>query len=213
MARNFLVFKTLEKLNCPSPILDFGAGTGVTLEYLSKKDLQVFGIEPSHTGGTEKIKKDISDLTDENLSHFKTLLLLDVIEHLEFPENEIRKILDFCPNIKYVVITVPACQVLWSEYDVYYGHKLRYSPSQLQNIAKVLNCEIVEIRYLFLTLYLAARVLQILGLKRNVELHAPKSFFARIFHQIAAAILIAESMLPGRCCKGTSLIATLRRTA
>src|SRR5207253_376768 len=66
------------------------------------------------------------DLRADFAHRVTTLLLLDVLEHLESPAAFLDECLARFPRCRRVLITLPGRMELWSNYDTYYGHFLRY---------------------------------------------------------------------------------------
>lgn len=90
---------------------------------------------------------------------FDLVLLLDVLEHIDddvkFLEDTILKVVK--PS-SFVLISVPSYQSLFSHHDTFLGHKRRYSPSQLNEVAGV-HLQVVDFGTMFF-LPLVARYIQ-----------------------------------------------------
>ena len=69
----------------------------------------------------------VFDLPEEERRGVTTLLVLDVIEHLEDPIAFLREVLSSFPDVSSLIVTVPAREELWSAFDDFYGHHRRYT--------------------------------------------------------------------------------------
>ena len=62
---------------------------------------------------------------------------------------------------------------MWSNYDEYWGHHLRFDRPQLAAELLAGGYRVIESSYCFHWLYLAAMLLKLLRIKRKVEAAAP----------------------------------------
>lgn len=115
---------SLKKIKENSLILDIGCNQGDLIEYLvENKNCKVVGIDKNEISVTSKIKEYIScDLNEQlpnlDYNNFDYVLFLDVIEHLNDPEdflkrlyekissNEKVEILISTPNISFFIIRI-----------------------------------------------------------------------------------------------------------
>ena len=124
-------------VNHQALVLDVGCGVGLTVDYLRHVGLDCRGVglgHPKLRPGLDdfvKIGTDARDLPVDIREQTGTILLLDVLEHIQDPVAFIAELRANFPMLERVVITVPARMELWSNYDVYYGHFLRYDMRQL----------------------------------------------------------------------------------
>ena len=181
-ARNELVWRWLRPLLGSEQLaLEVGCGGGIVIDYLRDRGLRIRGVEP----GNPPLPPQLRELVDTNTSVFdldvrtrgqvKVLLLLDVIEHIG--ENERGEFLqrlsrDF-PNSQYLLVTVPARREMWSNYDEYWRHYLRYNRPQLVAELNAGGFQAITTRYFFHWVYLAGMLLKLLGIRRNPGLKAP----------------------------------------
>jgi hypothetical protein len=131
-----------------------------------------------------------------------TVLLLDVLEHLAEPRQFVRELVAAFPNLRHVLVTVPARQELWSNHDEFYGHFLRYDVPQLRTIVDGAQC---RASYFFHALYPMLWLSARLGMKRNVALTAP-SPQSRWFHELVASAMVLEHKIVPRRVAGTSIV-------
>ncbi|MDD5133565.1 MAG: methyltransferase domain-containing protein [Candidatus Nanoarchaeia archaeon] len=93
------------------------------------------------------IDKDATKLPYKDNS-FDTVILSDVIEHIEDWQKALTESIRV--SSKKVIITVPAYQWLWSNYDKSLGHYRRYSSKDIKEFFKKnnVNCD-YRIKFLF----------------------------------------------------------------
>jgi len=197
-----------------APILEVGCGAGIVLDCLSKAGFNCRGVEL----GTPKLLPSVEKLAWTGVG-FQSLesayretvgsvLLLDVIVHVQEPAQFMREISDSMPNLDSVFITVPAREELWSNYDEYFGHYRRYDRESLESLLKECGYEDVEIGYFFHTLYPPMFVFSKLGFKRRVKNSGPKAVW---LHRVLAYWYFLDSLLLPRRLVGGSLYAVARR--
>ena len=90
--------------------------------------------------------RSVEDIHDMD---FDTVMLLDVIEHIEDDKTALRELLN-SDRIKpgaVFIITVPAFSALFSEHDRRLGHYRRYTASQLCRLAGESGTEILDYGY------------------------------------------------------------------
>jgi hypothetical protein len=133
-------------------------------------------------------------------------LLLDVIEHLENPETFITGLVYKFPRLKRFIITVPACNELFSNYDEFNGHYRRYDKEMLLNEFKNIKFRKIEVSYFFHLLYLPAKILLNTKGNRSLVIKAPESFIQKLLHKILAVFFYIEYFLFPSTLKGTSLV-------
>ncbi len=117
-------------------ILDVGCGTGKTLEILNNFG-EAFGIDSSKHAisyckkrGLNRIEVGSSYKIPFNPRTFDLLILLDVLEHTD--ENKTLKEANrVLKKGGLIIITVPAHQSLWSQWDIVLHHKKRYKRKEL----------------------------------------------------------------------------------
>jgi len=192
-------------------LLEVGCGKGIVVEYLRKNGLNIYGAElcdakPSDSEMSNYLffNTDALALPQNFREGIDFILLLDVLEHVEAPEFFINQLQDSYPNLKGFVITVPARQELFSNYDKYNGHYLRYSRKKLIQLVEKTGMKPFKISYLYHGLYLPAFFVKLVY-KRNTNLKAPRGIML-IFHKLAAFFFILEYKIMLSKLWGTSLI-------
>lgn len=142
-------------------LLDMGAGNGVMgdllaagcpgatylfdepIDSLAAHLEQRFGEGANHRKHTQWEKVDV-------------VTLLDVIEHLDDPHSLLEGISSKCRPGTVVIITVPASERLWSQWDVTLGHRRRYTRQSLSDLLAGLPLDVAEVSWLFPELVPAA---------------------------------------------------------
>lgn len=90
------------------------------------------------------------------------VLLLDVLEHIEDPATYLRQVVrDRLARNGWLVVTVPAFQVLFSEHDRRLRHFRRYSREAIAQVVAAAGFEVVDSGYLFASL-IPLRALELL---------------------------------------------------
>lgn len=106
----------LEEVAPDLMVLDVGCGPGYLGKELSKKGCKLFGIEinPSYISEAKPYYKQIIQCNLDTISElpftkesFDCILFADVVEHLKYPEESIRSLLDFLKPGGIVIISVP----------------------------------------------------------------------------------------------------------
>lgn len=135
-------------------LLDVGAGAGLLGEYLrsDRADLRYCFVEPlaslraalAQRHGAEADWSDRDDWAGASV-----LTLLDVLEHQvdeqEFLSTVARRMR---PGAR-LIVTVPALQALWSDWDVKLGHVRRYDRVGLARAVAGHGWQLRELSYLF----------------------------------------------------------------
>lgn len=213
-ARNQLIHDCLEKtVSTEGPMLEIGCGRGIVVEHLRNFGIDCWGcdlskivpisdaISPYLFSATDALK-----IPDKSARKFETLLLFDVLEHIETPAAFLKKILHLYSNAKQVCLTLPARQELWSNFDEYYGHQKRYTLDDASSLVERAGLTLRWHRYWFHSLYLPTRLLTKLGGQRNLVHSGPKNSLVATLHRAVSAYLYQESrLLPGSL-PGTSVV-------
>ncbi len=212
-ARNFLLYKKLKQLGITDAILEIGCGRGIVVKYLNQHGMECKGVELSNVQTVEGIAphqiiigQDALNMPIYFREHFTTLLLLDVIEHIEQPIEFVQSILNKYPNLKNIIITVPARQEIWSNYDEFFGHYRRYDLKTLHDTLTAAGITVIQNQYFFHSLYFPALLFNKLSLKRNVQVKAPKGKMIHV-HKLLAWLFVAEYYLLPKSFIGSSIFA------
>ena len=195
-------------------VLEVGCGRGAAVLGLRAAGIGCQGVELADVAPLPAVAAHVTVATDALALPFDwrqgidTLLLLDVLEHLQDPQGFLRALAQGFPKLRRVIVTVPAGPSLWSNYDKYYGHQRRYRRAGLRELAADLGWRIPLCRHFFHTLFAPAWVQSRLGLARPVRLRAPGAATNGLHHMLAWAMRWDYRCLPGAL-PGTSAIACL----
>ena len=139
-------------------ILDFGAGAGEGIQFWRKYG-EVDVVEPGHfflslLRKESMIRTILSNNWEETLPYdtYDFVLLLDVIEHLDFPSQVLSRLSFSTQKGGYLIVTVPAYQWLFSNHDVALDHRKRYTRNALKNEMPK-NLELIKISHFITILF------------------------------------------------------------
>jgi SAM-dependent methyltransferase len=205
-ARNRIIERLLRRYFANSSgsaklVLDVGCGPGIVVDYLRSAGIDCRGVELGHPQlrpGLENcvtVGTDATGLPSAVRDQVGAILLLDVLEHIEDPGAFLRNLLPAFPHLNRVVIAVPARTELWSNYDEFYGHFLRYSKPALLALAREAGLQPIELKYIFIGLYPVIWFLSRFVGKRSVESASPSGLNA-FFHKLLGQAFSAEERLP-----------------
>jgi Methyltransferase domain len=205
-ARNRIIERVLRRISARNSagatlVLDVGCGPGIVVDYLRRVGIDCHGVELGHPElrpGLESyvnIGLDATQLPPALREQVATILLLDVVEHIEDPGAFLQTLLAAFPCLAHVVITVPARMELWSNYDEFYGHFLRYSRRTLLLLADKAGLRPLELKYIFIGLYPVMWLLSRFVGKRSLEAKPPSGLTA-FFHLLLGNAFSAEERLP-----------------
>ena len=198
-------------------VMDVGCGPGITVQHLRRAGVECYGVEL----GSPEVRPDVQHFirtgilataVDADLrARTDTILLLDVIEHLDDPARFITELVTAYPALEHVIVTVPARQELWSNYDVFYGHFLRYDKAQFRDFAKRSNLELIDLKYFFVGLYPLMWAVAKRASGRHLETKPPKGKLPLALHNLIATLFAIEERVPGLGhIVGTSLLGVMR---
>ncbi len=192
-------------------ILEIGCGPGIVVAAMREAGHAIWGVELGIPGVRRAAKPYVTvgtkaqDLDDAFRSGVETLMLLDVIEHIEDDVAFLASLLSACPKCRCVIVTVPARPEVWSNYDEHFGHFRRYTRDSLRTALVGARLEPKLSRYFFRALYAAALILKALGRRREVNLSAPS--LPRVQAIVAAAIGLEDRIVGALPLPGLSLLA------
>jgi len=165
-------------------ILDIGCGTGIILKVLESFGL-AYGMELSWEAIRFLRQRDLNLIarSDANQSlpfknnTFSAITCLDVLEHVDRDITLLKEMVRVCKPMGYIVVTVPAFDILWSPHDVALHHKRRYTRKQmLENISR-LSCTVIKASYYNTILFLPILVVRKLKQFFSRNKHAQSDFF------------------------------------
>jgi SAM-dependent methyltransferase len=204
-----------------STIWEVGAGNGSVCIGLSKLGHETIAVEPLYGGakyiadqGLVSFCSTLEELKLPN-SSIEAIGVFDVLEHIEEPIPMLQEFSRVLGRNGLLIITVPAHQFLYSEYDSSIGHYRRYSVSDLESALTAAGFDLVEARFLFSFLVPIAWLLRVLPEKLGVSSSATSRKSARtqfriaqLFSPVFRALVALEKIL--RPPFGLSIIALAR---
>lgn len=210
IARNRIILHYLAPYKA-EPLLEIGAGRGIVLAALRKAGWNNYGVDLTET---HPIQCDLPivygvnafALREQERQMYQSVAMFDVLEHLPDRVQFLEEIRYKFPSVKYLYLTVPASPALWSNYDEYCGHYLRYTPETLRHELHQAGYQVLFSRYFFHSLWWAIRLTLLIGQKRAEEFKPPQGI-KRLLHKIIGNAFYWEGrLLPGNW-RGSSLLA------
>ncbi len=185
--RFVLVARLIERYLGQQPIqlLDVGCGSGGLLRALRHRwpTATLAGLDGHEEAldlcrtksGGEDLHLIHHHLTDMQTLRLETqpnvVVLLDVLEHLDDPAAVVRDLAGRLATGGIMIVSVPALPLLWTERDVFLGHRKRYRRSDLAALLSDAGLHVQHSSYLFAALFfpvfvfrrLTARLLGLAG--------------------------------------------------
>jgi SAM-dependent methyltransferase len=178
-------------------ILEIGAGLGHYVRLLRAGGFDAYGCDLGNPPVHEEVRAFVFRQTgfaglDADLrARVSAVLLLDVIEHVEQSADFIASVLRSLPAVRWLIITVPARQELWSNYDGYFRHLRRYDMRKPRELARDSRLSVSAWSYFFHALYVPAWILK----RAGTIFAAPKSPW---LHKLLGSGFWLESKLASR---------------
>lgn len=209
-ARGWVILRLLRR-HCDeaSTVVEVGCGRGIEVKSLRDAGVAAHGVELAPVPPLAAVSSWVATNTDacaldaDIRNSAKVLMLLDVLEHLPEPAAFLQQLLESYPNVTRVIVTVPARQELWSNYDDYYGHHCRYTLDTLNELGDRAGLLPLATGYFFQLLYLPLIALALLGRTRTTRL-APPQASTRWLHGLIAGVCKLEHLVLPSAVPGTS---------
>lgn len=139
-------------------ILDVGCGDGLLFPLLSRWG-PVEGVEPHPEVMSGRLASDGTiypvpfDSRFTSDRRYGLILMLDVLEHLDRPEEALGKAAELLLPGGCLIITVPAYELIWTRHDDLNEHRRRYVKPRLRSLVAGSGFTIEEMSYLFQALF------------------------------------------------------------
>lgn len=156
VAKRKLVTRLLKK-HCPPPgrLVEGGVGSGRNLVEFSELGYDVTGFDLMPESVTHVRNRGIEDVRVHDLGQpwpvepksIRAVVLLDVLEHVEFPIEVLKHVYDSLADDGAVVITVPAHPWLYSRWDEQLGHFRRYTVKEFRSHASQAGFRVQWLNY------------------------------------------------------------------
>jgi hypothetical protein len=216
-ARNFIIkmaVKSYSVLN--EKIIEIGCGKGIVVKYLNDNGFDSTGYDLAvckPCDGADALiftGVDALEVNEDIRQQYTTLMLLDVLEHIEHPQLFLNQILEKYINLKKIIITVPARQEIWSDHDVFNGHFRRYDLDMTIALVNAIEFKIEKNTYCFQSLYNLTKFLSIFKINRKTQIKPPLGIL-KIVHRVLSFYLIVENLLAHQKQRGSSIICIATR--
>jgi len=137
--RHDIFCKYVSRDHLNGPVFEVGCGAGVARKMIEDDysctidgcDLNLVALEDSVPVKGETYFYNVQDRKEEFHEKFSTIVLLDVLEHIEDPILFLESIYFHLRTGGTLIVNVPAFQPLYSQYDVAAGHVRRYNRKTL----------------------------------------------------------------------------------
>ncbi len=154
--RNFNLFSLVASQVTGTSVVDIGCGSGFFANMLKKRGKNVIGIEPNN-GMRElasKINPDVAvlaggaeDVTSLVTNPVDSVVMLDVLEHVEKDDEQVRKIYTTLKAGGEFIVVVPAHPILYGTRDKEMHHYRRYTKKTLYKVLSDNGFRIVTMRH------------------------------------------------------------------
>jgi SAM-dependent methyltransferase len=182
------------KTTCARPrILDVGCGDGLFFDALLEFG-DVEGVEPGaafiNNNGPHRSRIHVGNFTrDLGLQgHFSTILMLDVLEHLDEPAAALNYASGLLIPGGTLIITVPAFNLLWTRHDDINQHRTRYRKRALSELVRSAGLVVDLERYFFHWLFAAkliTRAVESLGKGEPTGPQVPPRWLNKMLYSLS----------------------------
>lgn len=148
-------------------ILDVGCGDALFFDRLREFG-EVEGIESDpelvDPNGPNRTRITVAPFDASFRPHkdYDLILMLDVIEHLDAPEQAVRRAIDLLKPGGILFVTVPAFRLLWTNHDRLNRHRTRFTKRGFARLADASGMEVLASRYFFVFLAVAKLALRMI---------------------------------------------------
>jgi SAM-dependent methyltransferase len=155
-AREEWIVSVLRKAKLPAGarILDVGCGSGLFFDRLAQFG-EVEGVEPDamlvlpDKPYASQIYVGLFDRNFQTDKRYSLILMLDVLEHIEDPQEALSYAVELLEPDGTLLITLPAFRGLWTTHDDLNRHYARYTKSSFSALANSAGMRIDSCDYFF----------------------------------------------------------------
>jgi hypothetical protein len=214
--RNRVIERALRRSGAEGPLLEVGCGKGLVVHYLRAQGFDIHGVELAPVtplAGMEAYVRtglDVMALEDAEAVRYRTVLLLDVIEHLPDPSGFVAMVRRKFPHVENILVTVPARQELFSDFDRFNGHFRRYDGQAVKAHLAGPGVRELQWSYVFHALYPVVRLQLASKGQREMGFTSPRGPLWQFAHVCIGAFLYLDHLLLPSRWKGTSIIAVAK---
>jgi 2-polyprenyl-3-methyl-5-hydroxy-6-metoxy-1,4-benzoquinol methylase len=146
-------------------ILDVGCGDALFFDRLGEFG-EVEGIESDPNlvapDGPNRARITVApfDASFQPPKNYDLIVMLDVLEHLDAPEQALCRALLLLKHGGIIIVTVPAFRLLWTNHDRLNQHRTRFTKRSFARLARASGMEIMASRYFFMWLSVAKLALR-----------------------------------------------------
>ena len=183
VGKRLILRRLLEKCET-GRMLDLGCGTGGVLRDWEGRSGTCVGIDRSSLALRICARRGFGTLARGDLTRlpfrerfFDTVLVLDVLEHLEDDVGFLRDAAWSCREGGLLVIAVPAFPSLWSQHDETFEHYRRYRSAGLEQVVVASGLEPERLTYTNSLLFPVAALWRLVSYRLGVGRIAPNHDF------------------------------------
>lgn len=170
VSRRELVDSLVRRLPLPPHpmIVDVGCGTGATAAQLQRYgtvigiDISPLALSWSRQRGLNNLLLSAAERLPLAHESVDVIIATDILEHLDDDVAVLREFRRVLKPGGYVVVTVPAYSILWSEHDLALMHRRRYVARELAKRSRTAGFEIVRLTYALFFLFPLALTMRLL---------------------------------------------------
>ena len=201
--------------------LEIGCGTGVVREQIENYygctvagcDLNLTALQMAIESSSPIYFYNIHQKNEEFRENFSTILLLDVLEHIDDPETFLNSVSFHLKKGGRVIINVPSFQLLYSRYDKIVGHIRRYNLPSLRKELRLSGFRIERAAYWGMSLIpaLMARPLILRFYRKDQIIKAGFQPGSPLIDSVLRFIMRIEYAIFSQPPSGTSLIVVAQK--
>jgi SAM-dependent methyltransferase len=178
LARRRILASLAEAVVAPDQsrlVIDVGCGTGANLASLASR-YACIGVDASPEAialarerfpETRFVLGTAPNDLGEEVARADLVLMMDVLEHLDDDRGTLSRLIAALSPGANLLITVPADPTLWSEHDVSFGHRRRYTLEGLEALWQGLPVSVRLRSHFNARLYPAAKAMRSLAARRG----------------------------------------------